>query len=238
MNAQENTITAGDNGIQVSNGGKVTVTARGENGNHITAKNTGIYIEGKNSSVDIGGQITKIQAAASDSGDVFGIDMSGGTIDLKQNGTDIVVEASTANGNATGIHLTTKKEYGEAYLHTTSAAGDVTISADSKTGGSAVGIKVEGGSVFDLSADSVFVQANAESKSITSSNPTATPAVGIQTSVGGELTIQTVHDITIGARAEDDSTSRNSTGIEVTGNENNSSTVKLSSEQGSISINR
>ena len=62
-------------------------------------------------------------------------------------------------------------------------------------------------------------------------------AVGIQTSVGGKLIIQAAQDITISARAEDDSYSRQSAGIEVTGNESNGSSVQLSSEKGSISVN-
>ena len=232
LNAQENTITAGDNGIQVSNGGQVTVMASGENGNHITAKNTGIYIEGKNSFVDISGQTTKIQAAASDSGDVFGIDMNGGALDLNTTENEkINIIAETTSGNATGIHMSTMQEYGEANLFNSTDIGTLTISALSQENGTAVGVNLEGNTKLNITADSLEISAKAQGTSVTS-------AVGIQTSVNADLGIETQGDLVVTAEAEDDSYARVSAGIQVTGNYQNTSEVNLISKNGNILINQ
>ena len=108
-----NTIFAGQDGITVEEGGYALIEAEG-GVNYIDAGNTGIRVEGLGSIADVSGE-THITAKAEETGNVFGIDMNGGKVILNpQSGADMTVEASTANGNATGIHLSTEKKYGEA----------------------------------------------------------------------------------------------------------------------------
>ena len=155
----------------------------------IRDRNTGIYIEGKNSFVDISGQTTKIQAAASDSGDVFGIDMNGGTLDLNTTENEkINIIAETTSGNATGIHMSTMQEYGEANLFNSTDIGTLTISALSQENGTAVGVNLEGNTKLNITADSLEISAKAQGTSVTS-------AVGIQTSVNADLGIETQGDL-------------------------------------------
>ena len=52
LTAKENTITAGDNGIQVEGGGSVNVTANGGN-NIINANTNGVYVTGSNSKSEL-----------------------------------------------------------------------------------------------------------------------------------------------------------------------------------------
>ena len=70
LTAKENTITAGDNGIQVAGGGTVNVTTTGNN--TITANTNGIYASDDTSIVTVTGKDNIITVTA-DVGDVYGI---------------------------------------------------------------------------------------------------------------------------------------------------------------------
>ena len=98
FNAQNNTINAGDNGIQVAGGGTVSVTANSGN-NTIISANNGIFVTGENSKVTMTGKdniITVDDSAIEKPSDTSGIHVS--------DGADYIIEKN--NGNDTFIDVT------------------------------------------------------------------------------------------------------------------------------------
>ena len=142
FNAQNNEITAGDNGIQVEGGGSVNITAN-SGSNTITAITNGIYASGANSAVDLTGKTNVITVNANNkTGKVNGIlaedsatvkIVNGGSLDVD------VIKNSTYNG-INGDDVSGLANYGSTMeINTGDGYVDINVDLDStnyQSGGS------------------------------------------------------------------------------------------------------
>ena len=142
FSAQNNTITAGDNGIQVTGGGTVNVTATGNN--TITANTNGIYASGENSSAVLNGYNTNITVANTNiDSSIRGIDADNSSKITINSNQDIKFDLDTIgvygrgiNGqNGSSIALTSKNGSIEV---------NVSTGAPNAKGGNVYGINLEG----------------------------------------------------------------------------------------------
>ena len=213
LTAKENTITAGDNGIQVTGGGTVNVTATGNN--TITANTNGIYASGENSSAVLNGYNTNITVANTNiDSSIRGIDADNSskiTInsnqDIKFDLANIGVYARGINGQ-NGSSITLTSENGSIEVN-------VSTGAPNANGGNVYGINLEGvNTKADLTAGQDIIITTNSSVVEQPPGAGANDVVGIRAQYGasvnaianGALYINSTDEnsTNVGIRAQDD----------------------------------
>lgn len=238
LTAKENTINAGDNGIQVAGGGTVNVTAKNGN-NIITANTNGIYAniayggkvdeyDGGINKINLSGKQGLIKVENKDS-DVTGIYLNNwAQVDLNTNTPDsdkLEINAISEKGDSTGINVTALNNwYAGGSIINTNSIKDFSILAQTDNG-AATGINVnESGSIDLLNLDTFKINA------LTNSNN----AKGISSTKKSTVNIEVDKDIVINAKGKFDE-KQGTASIGVVASDEGS--VDLKSQNGNIIIN-